>query len=65
MVLGLLWFELYNHNVDWSLPRIFSKSKNKKTKYIQPLILGARAFVRAAKKNVAFAIYATSMATST
>jgi hypothetical protein len=58
VVLGLPWFELYNPDIDWSLRKIFSKSKNKNKKYIQPLILGARAFARAAKKNVAFAIYA-------
>jgi hypothetical protein len=44
MVLGLSWFELHNLDIDWSLWRISSKSKNEKKKYIQPLILGARAF---------------------
>jgi hypothetical protein len=43
----------------------FSKIKKEKEKYIQLLILGARAFACAAKKNVAFAIYATPMGTST
>jgi hypothetical protein len=65
VVLGLPWFELHNPDVDWSLWKISSKSKNKTIKYIQPLILGARAFAHAAKKNVAFAIYATPMDTST
>jgi hypothetical protein len=65
MILGLPRFELHNPNVDWSLRRIFSKSKNKKKKYIQPLILGTRAFTCATKKNVAFAIYAIPMGIST
>jgi hypothetical protein len=65
VVLGLLWFELHNPNIDWSLRRISPKTKNKRKKYIQHLILGARAFARAAKKNVAFAIYTTPMGTST
>jgi hypothetical protein len=65
VVLGLPWFELHNTNIDWSLQRIFSKSKNKNKKYIQPLILGAKTFARAVKKNIAFAIYATPMGTST
>jgi hypothetical protein len=56
MVLGLPWFELHNPNVDWSLRRISSKSKNKKNV--------TRAFARAAKKNVAFVIHATPMGTS-
>jgi hypothetical protein len=56
VVLGFLWFELHNPDIDWNLWRISSKSKNKNKKYIQPLILGARAFVRAVEKNVAFAI---------
>ena len=43
----------------------FFKIKKEKEKYIQPLILGARAFAPATKKNVAFAIYATPMDTST
>jgi hypothetical protein len=38
--------------------------KTKRKKYIQTLILGARAFTRAATKNVAFAIYAIPMGTS-
>jgi hypothetical protein len=46
------------------LRRISSKLKTKKKKYIQPLILGARAFICATKKNVAFAIYAIPMGTS-
>jgi hypothetical protein len=65
VVLGLLWFESHNSDVDWSLPRISPKSKNKKKKYIQPLILGARTFVLTVKKNIAFAIYATPIDTST
>jgi hypothetical protein len=32
VVLGLPWFELHNPDVDWSLRRISSKSKNKKKK---------------------------------
>ena len=39
VVLGLPWFELHNSDVDWSLGRIFSKSKIKIKIYIQPLIL--------------------------
>jgi hypothetical protein len=65
VVFGLLWFELHNLDIDWNLWRISLKSKNKINKYIQPLILRARAFLRAAKKNVAFAIYTTPMGTST
>ena len=65
VVLGLPWFEIHNPDVDWSLQRISSKSKNKKIKYIQPLILGARVFAHVTKKNVAFAIDATHMDTST
>jgi hypothetical protein len=65
VVLGLPWFDLHNLDVDWNLRKISSKSKNKKKKYIQPLIPGARAFIHAAKKNVEFAIYATPMGTST
>jgi hypothetical protein len=65
VVLGLPWFELHNPDINWSLWRISPKSKKKKKKYIQPLLLGAKTFVRAAKKNVAFAIYATPMGTST
>jgi hypothetical protein len=64
VVLGLPWFELHNLDIDWNLQRISSKSKNKKKKYIQLLILGTRAFIRAAKKNIAFTIYATPMGTS-
>jgi hypothetical protein len=37
----------------------------KRKKNIQHLILRARAFARAAKKNISFAIYATPMDTST
>jgi hypothetical protein len=58
MILGLPWFELHNLDVDWNLQRIFSKHKKIK---IQPLILGARIFTRAAKKNGAFVIYAIPM----
>ena len=58
MLLGLPWFELHNPDVDWSLRRMFSRLKNKKKKSIQPFIFRAKAFTRAAKKNVAFAIYA-------
>ena len=65
MVLGPPWFELHDLDVDWGLWRIFSKLNKKKTKSIQPLVLGARAFAREAKKNVAFAIYAISMDIST
>ena len=61
MVLGLPWFELHNPNVDCNLWRISSKSKNKKNKIIQPLILEARAFACAIRKNIAFAIYDTTM----
>jgi hypothetical protein len=57
--------QLHNPDIDWSLRRISSKSKKEKKKYIQPHILGFRAFARAAKKNIAFAIYATLMSTST
>jgi hypothetical protein len=62
---NLVVLELHNPGIDWSLRRISSKSKNKKKKYIQPLILGAKAFTRATKKNIAFVIYATPMDTST
>jgi hypothetical protein len=54
-----------NPDFVWSLRKISPKSKNKKKKYIQPLVLGAKAFVRAAEKNVAFVIYASPMGTST
>jgi hypothetical protein len=64
VVLGLPWFELHNPDIDLSLRRISPKSKTKKKKYIQPLIHGARTFVRATKKNVAFTIYAIPMGTS-
>jgi hypothetical protein len=60
IVLDLPWFELHNHDVDWTLQRISSKSKN-----IQPFILGARTFACAAKKNTAFVIYATPTDSST
>jgi hypothetical protein len=44
----------------------FLQNQNiKRKRNIRPLILGARAFVRAIKKNVAFAIYVASMDTST
>jgi hypothetical protein len=65
VVLGLPWFELHNHDVDWNLWRISSKSRNKKKIKIQPLIFGPRAFARATKKNIAFANYSTPMDTST
>ena len=43
----------------------FLQNKKTKTKkFIQSLILGARAFARATKKNVPFIIYATPMGTS-
>jgi hypothetical protein len=42
----------------------FKIKKQNKNKNMQPLILGARAFVHAAKKNVAFTIYAIPMDTS-
>ena len=65
VVFGLPWFELHNHDIDQKLQKISSKSKIKMKKYIQPLIFGDKAFVRAAKKNIAFAIYTTPMDTST
>jgi hypothetical protein len=64
VVLGLPWFELHNLDVDWNLQRISSKSKNKNKKIIQPLVLGARVFVRATKKNIVFVIYAIPMDSS-
>jgi hypothetical protein len=45
--------------------RFLQNQETKRRKKIQPLILGARAFACAAKKNVAFAIYTTSMGSST
>jgi hypothetical protein len=42
----------------------FFKIRKIKTKNIQSLILGARAFTCAAKKNGAFAIYVVPMGTS-
>jgi hypothetical protein len=39
--------------------------KRKRKRNIQPLILGAKAFVHAAKKNVTFVIYTTPIGTST
>jgi hypothetical protein len=42
----------------------FFKTQKQKKKF-QPLIFRARAFARAAKKNVVFAIYATYMGAST
>jgi hypothetical protein len=45
------------------LTKDFFKTQKEKI-YIQPFILGTRAFKRAAKQNGAFAIYVTPMVTS-
>jgi hypothetical protein len=63
VVLDLLWFELYNPDIDWNLRKISSKSRNK-LKNIQPLILGARACARVIKKNITFVIYIAPMGSS-
>jgi hypothetical protein len=57
----MVW--VYNPDDDWNLWKIYLKDK--KEKNIQPHVLGVRTFIRATKKNVAFAIYATPMGSST
>jgi hypothetical protein len=81
VIFGLSWLERYNPQIDWrswnieflvipSLAKHTNKPlTTKKPPFIKLLFIRARAFMRAAKKDTPFAIYATStsgkMTTST
>ncbi|MGL5494987.1 MAG: retropepsin-like aspartic protease, partial [Collinsella sp.] len=62
VILGLSWLEHFNPQIDWSSRSINFPAKVKAPERInlkKPLLVGARAFMKAAKEGSIFAIYAT------
>ncbi len=72
VILGLSWLEKYNPHIDWVARKLEfctiecahedpsrKPQKSHKARLRKPLVIGARAFMRAAKKGTPFVIYAT------
>ena len=64
IVLGLPWFELHNPDIDWRSRSVISRKRRHGTRNPQPSFIGAKAFMKAAKNEPIYAIYATPMSNS-
>lgn len=74
VILGLSWLEKYNPRIDWisrklDFPRSISNSsinqvKNHESSIVKPALIGAKAFIHAAKEGSTFAIYAAPISES-
>ncbi|MCO5574011.1 hypothetical protein L7F22_027789 [Adiantum nelumboides] len=65
IVSGLPWLELHNLDIDWRVWRIEpQKVQKKKRRHNRPIYLGAKVFMRKAKKYPTFLIFAIPTDTS-
>jgi len=62
VILGLSWLDRYNPSIDWMLRKVTFPTKKKSAKTLsrnKPLFIGARAFMKEAKQNSPFVVFAT------
>ena len=62
VILGISWLEKYNPDIDWSSQKLSFSSKPRQPKELinaRLVLIGARAFMKIAKNNTPFIIYAT------
>lgn len=65
IVFGLLGFELHNLDIDWRSQIVASRIRHQGTRNLRTSFIGAKAFMKAAKDKPIYAIYTTSMSSST